>query len=235
MGFEVIAGHQPDTVIHHAYTEDNKVVLCSAQPKAYFSDRALHYGYGLNPPCNVTDGEGRPLPVFGPVSITAPRATPPFVKHISGSELVSVHDIETAPLPPRRSGKRWSMIHSEFNFISVNPEFAASPKDTAKYFRCEIQCSEPMRLAVLFGYDGPVKMWIDGKVTQLDPRGKNPAIPDDKSIPFRASKGKHEIVVALSANNGNAWGIYLRFERLDISQSDLKKGKPYTLPEVTQH
>ena len=72
-----------------------------------------------------------------------------------------------------------------------------------------------MSVNVLLGYDGPVKMWLDGKEVFVDPNGTNPAIKDSKSVRFEASKGRHRVVVALCTNKGAAWGIFLRLERSD--------------------
>ena len=47
---------------------------------------------------------------------------------------------------------------------------------------------------------------------------------DSARIPFTAAKGSHEILVGLDTNDGKAWGIFLRFERLDVSRRDLAKG-----------
>jgi sialate O-acetylesterase len=67
-------------------------------------------------------------------------------------------------------------------------------------------------------------MWIDGKEVFLDLNGTNPARRDAAKVPFLASKGKHEILVALDTNKGNAWGIFLRFKRLDVTRRQQAKG-----------
>ncbi|OGV71209.1 MAG: hypothetical protein A3K18_23220 [Lentisphaerae bacterium RIFOXYA12_64_32] len=94
------------------------------------------------------------------------------------------------------------------------------------YYACRIQCPTAMKLKALLGYDGPVKMWIDGKEVFSDPNGTNPAKPDAAKIAFTATKGEHEVLVALDSNTGNAWGIFLRFERVDISKRDQIQGLP---------
>jgi hypothetical protein len=103
------------------------------------------------------------------------------------------------------------------------------------YYAARVRCKTPMKLRMLLGYDGPVKAWIDGKEAYYDPKGTNPANVDKAKVPFSASKGEHEILVALDTNTGNAWGIYLRFERLDMPKRDVKKGIPWELlPQVVR-
>ena len=85
--------------------------------------------------------------------------------------------------------------------------------------------------SVLLGYDGPVKLWIDGKQLFHDPAGANPAIADAHTIAFEAGRGRHEALIALGTNNGAAWGVFLRFERRDVSASKLKDGH-YKMPKI---
>ena len=91
-----------------------------------------------------------------------------------------------------------------------------------------------MRLCARFGYDGPVKVWVDGKEIYHDPDGTNPALTDQKSVPFRVGTGSHEFLVALGTNGGLAWGIFLRFQRLAVSKRRLRLGRAsYVMPELT--
>jgi len=92
------------------------------------------------------------------------------------------------------------------------------------YFAAKISCKTPMRLAMLLGYDGPVKAWIDGREAFHDRLGSNPACVDAAKVPFDAAKGEHEILIALDSNQGSAAGIFLRFERLDLPKFDVAKG-----------
>ena len=114
--------------------------------------------------------------------------------------------------------------------LEIGPRGAEDP---LVYFACRIKCREKMKLAVHLGYDGPAKMWIDGKKAFYDPDGINPAIPDEGTGHFTANAGEHEVVVALGSNSGRAWGIFLRFERLDVTKLMVEQ-KPWTfaMPEI---
>jgi alpha-galactosidase len=94
------------------------------------------------------------------------------------------------------------------------------------YYAAKFNCGTAMPLKVLLGYDGPVKMWIDGKEVYTDPNGSNPAEADEGEVIMQAAKGGHEVLVALDSNGGNAWGIYLRFERRNVSKQEIVKGLP---------
>jgi hypothetical protein len=48
-----------------------------------------------------------------------------------------------------------------------------------------------------------------------DPAGTNPAEVDATATPFKARRGRHELLIALGTNGGRAWGLYLRLERTD--------------------
>ncbi|MBF0246232.1 MAG: hypothetical protein HQL31_13360, partial [Planctomycetes bacterium] len=94
-------------------------------------------------------------------------------------------------------------------------------------------CTESMRLVANLGYDGPVKVWLDGRAIHFDPEGTNPAAMFDASLPLQADKGKHELMIALLANCGLAWGIFLHFERLGVPLR-LRKAAPgaYAMPVI---
>ncbi|MEN8256162.1 MAG: family 20 glycosylhydrolase, partial [Verrucomicrobiota bacterium] len=88
--------------------------------------------------------------------------------------------------------------------------------DEVVYYVCRIRCPEAMPLDLGLGYDGPVKVWIDGKAVFLDAAGDHPAYADKVTLPFDAEEGAHEIVVALSSNKGKAIGIYFKLTRTDV-------------------
>ena len=63
---------------------------------------------------------------------------------------------------------------------------------------------------LLFGYDGPVRVFLDGVEVFADPNGTNPAVVDARRIPLRLPLGDHVLTVAMDTNDGKAWGIYAR-------------------------
>ncbi|MBI4474783.1 MAG: hypothetical protein HY646_19080, partial [Acidobacteria bacterium] len=128
----------------------------------------------------------------------------------------------------------WRVLESTTDFCDLHLELsAAAPQDRLVYFTCRLDVPEPMKLVAWLGYDGPVKLWLDGRELFHDPAGTNPATPDKARIPFNAEPGQHTVLVALGSNNGRAWGIFLRFERLDVPRRVIAEGpEHYRLPTV---
>lgn len=116
-------------------------------------------------------------------------------------------------------------------FCSRRDEFIVrAPEDVLVYYQCFLDLDEPMTLAANLGYDGPVKVWVDGKVVFADPNGVNPASPDDARVVFEGDRGRHEFLVALGSNAGRAWGIWLQFERQGLAAAPECAG--VALPKV---
>ncbi len=61
---------------------------------------------------------------------------------------------------------------------------------------------------LIYGADGPVKVWINGAPADCRPHATNPAIPGQYRARARWRRGANEIVFALASNRGNAWGIF---------------------------
>ncbi len=91
------------------------------------------------------------------------------------------------------------------------------PAESMLFVRARVRCAESMRVAVLLGYDGPVKLFVDGDAIFHDPDGCNPAIPDSAAPEVVLEAGEHELSVALGSNGGLAWGIFLRLRRVDLA------------------
>jgi hypothetical protein len=88
-----------------------------------------------------------------------------------------------------------------------------------------------MKLALLLGYDGPVKAWLNTQKILHDPAGTNPAVMDLKHHKFDATVGEHHVLIALGTNNRRAWGIFARLERLGLTAKSIQE-KQYKMPVV---
>lgn len=196
---------------------------------------SVHYGIGADPVCNIVDEANRSLPVFGPMYLSKPRALTSFIRQMRVSDMLpsagKPHELprpalESLPMKPRTFGGDFCDIHMDVQ--------AHGGGDALIVFACRFQCPQPMRLKLEMGYDGPVKAWIDQDAVFHDPSGTNPAKPTDKgTATFEAAAGEHELIVALGTNNGSAWGVFLRFERLDVSRRQLQAGPlAYQLPAL---
>ena len=59
-----------------------------------------------------------------------------------------------------------------------------------------------------YGADGPVKLWVNGKVVDCRPEATNPAVEGEYLIRVPWRRGKNRIVLGLSSNHGKAWGVF---------------------------
>jgi len=217
----------------HVYRVDldgNRAILhTSFTPEELYS-KELWYGYGMAPYCNITDAADRALPVFGPLPAGAPRALTPYVRALRVSRPEPApHPLTALAYPANVPLQTWS---TEKDFCDQHLLISGTaPRELAIYHACRFTCTEPMKLLALVGYDGPVRVWLDGQPVYHDPDGATPARPDKGSIPFAAAADSHEIIVALGTNHGLAWGIFLRFERTDLRQRQIERGD-YVLPVI---
>lgn len=145
-----------------------------------------------------------------------------FVRSPEVSRILPHQDLAGVAYPARAALGLKKRIFSE-NLLDVHKELGAAGPALV-YFACRIQCVENMELEARIGYDGPIKVWVDGCAVFHDPHGINPAGTDKAKIPFKVKKGTHQILVGLDSSNGNAWGIRLRFMRLDVKPRRPTKG-----------
>ncbi|MCE9589755.1 MAG: sialate O-acetylesterase [Planctomycetes bacterium] len=237
----VICDPNPVKVIWDIELKGDEVHLHTNFARAALSNKSLHYGHGTDPVCNITDAADRLIPVMGPVTIGEQRAiTPPMttldvafpidMDAESGCDRV----LNGLKLPPNLDTLPWKNRTFPGPMIDLHTEYdGLKPRDFITYFRCRFEAPEEMKLSVVLGYDGPVKLWVDGKELWHDPHGTNPAWEDRAKAPCNVKAGTHEIVVALASNEAKAWGIFLRLERTDISKALIKKGpSAYVMPRA---
>lgn len=160
------------------------------------------------------------------------RALTPFISRI----LVSRRQPSAGKLDRLELPQDWQALKLEVRdfpagFCDLHPDVFAAADDAMAWFVGTLECAEPMRLRAWLGYDGPVKMWVDGKLRFHDPKGTNPAGKDAVNVPLSVGPGRHPVVLALGSNEGRAWGLYLRFERCGLPRRRLVAGeKAWGLP-----
>lgn len=235
MGFELvdgeISGHVYDTVL-----ERNRAIVRTDLTSDGMSNMGLYYGFGNHPACNITDAADRSLPMFGPVRVGRLRALTPFQTHFRLSRVFDgAGNLSGLKRPHSARAMGWRDKRFAAGFCDVQTEWRdAAQEDRLIYYACKLQCDEAMKLNACVGYDGPVKMWIDGRLRYQDPDGINPGVEDQGVVPFRAARGEHEVIVALGSNHGMAWGMMLRFERTDVTAAELRRDPAqYVMPRVS--
>jgi uncharacterized protein (DUF608 family) len=162
----------------------------------------------------------------------APHARTAFARSLLVSPLLPFDGDIEALAPPKDLALESRAFPGDF--CDRHGEISAhESKDMVAYYQCPFECSEPMQLEMLLGYDGPVALWVDGQKLYADATGTNPAEPGETSVPFIAARGKHAVLVALGSNKGKAWGIFLQLERTDLTQRAKRdRAAPVTLPRL---
>ncbi len=185
----------------------------------------LGYGLGFDPACNITDSRGISLPAFGPLTFNRARAMLPFVMTWRKTELLPVQQ----PLDRLPCVVVKGVVKTyEGGFVNENAEWRG--KAGQVYFSSVLKLPEAMKLRFFMGYDGPFRMWVDGKSFFTDMNGINPCIADESSKLTTLSRGQHVVTVAMDTNEGCAWGFFLRFERMEVSAKDRRDGT-FSRPE----
>ncbi len=230
-----ICNPSPVNTVFRTDLEKNTVILRTASPVTDIENASLHYGYGLMPYCNITDSEDRSLPVFGPHPVGVLRAVSRFATRLRVSKAMpSAGKLQGLPFPKNMEDLKLKTREFSGNFCDLHLDLLKSaPEDVLVYFACDIECSEQMKLSACIGYDGPVKLWVDGNEIFHDPKGCNPATLDQGVAKFNGTPGRHQVLVALGSNSGRAWGIFLRFVRHDVNPKLVRLGpENYKMPEI---
>jgi hypothetical protein len=219
--------------IYRIDLDGRKAIVRADVPRFELEGSSLYHGAGFDPYCNITDGADRALPAFGPMPVGARRhALMAFVRKLRVSRILPTTDMTKLTCPRDLNGLGLETREFAGNFCDRHGELSTAGAALV-YFVCGFNCSERMSLAIHFGYDGPTKAWLDRKEIFYDPDGINPADASDATLPFNAAKGRHELVVALDSNKGQAWGIFLRFERERISKRLMSKWPDgVAMPEI---
>ena len=191
----------------------------------------LSYGRGVDPGCNITDSRGHALPVFGPVECQRPGALLPYATRWQRTGVVAApKPLRALPSPRIEAFAAAAKTFGDDGFIEDHADWVDRPGHV--YFWSRIELSEPMKLDFLMGYDGPFRLWLDGRPFFDALHGTNPCLPDEGSKIAALKAGSHLITVAMDTNGGRAWGFFLRFRRLDIPADAIRTGA-YSLPSYS--
>ena len=236
-GFSLLnAEHQELHSIYRIDLKDNKAILQTGLGPDYdLASISECYGYGVYAYCNITDQADRSLPVFAPESITHDQRPQRSVRTVRISKILPpAGKLEQVVCPDTSNPTlEWTSRTFPSSFCDLHLELGKYTDNAMVFFASKLRCEELMHLQVGLGYDGPIKLWIDKNEIFYDPNGTNPAWIDKTKVPVTVQAGEHEIVVALSANFGKAWGIFLRLYRTDLTKDQIKEGPDhYKLPEI---
>jgi len=83
-------------------------------------------------------------------------------------------------------------------------------QDGLLYIRGKLNFSKAGMGHLLYGVDGPIKVWVNGKAVDWRPGAKHPCIPDQYQVPVKWKKGDNSLLFAIHTNQGRARGISVR-------------------------
>jgi hypothetical protein len=222
-GFALLDGEGRDmAAIFKTTLHGNIARLHFQQGVSLAGDTRLVYGHGRMPVCNLTDGRGCALAGFGPQTFVKPDAYLPFVvtwlvKPVVPSPAAGLGELEC---PDLRDGGAELKTYNAEGFINEHPRWEKAAGHG--YFSARLTLAEAMKLEFLIGYDGPFRLWIDGKPVYKDINGINPCVADEFSKQVPLAAGVRTITVAMDLNHGAAWGFFLRFRRVDVTAAQIK-------------
>ncbi len=100
------------------------------------------------------------------------------------------------------------------------------------YLEASIDRPRKERGFFAFGADGPVKVWVNDRAVDCRRDASNPAIDGQYVVSVLWRKGSNRIVLALSTNDGKAWGAFGRVAPADaLSVRGLSGRRPGTSAE----
>ncbi len=177
----------------------------------------LIYGHGTNPVALLRDDRDLAIPVTGPLPIKDEPLPGPGLVFWAGGP--SVHPTKLNQLdadkvaalarkePVRKGGESYWP-----DFINLHSHWVGHSGIAC--FVTEIESATAQKLHLGFGYDGPVRLWLDDREIYFDPNGTNPCVADHHLVPVKLPRGRHRIALAIDVNGGAAWGFALRWVQL---------------------
>jgi hypothetical protein len=151
--------------------------------------------------------------------LTVKRATPrPTVNGMQGSLLrkFECSMLQRAPAniaqaPAVKASLLFSPVSTvvpETAFCDVRNFHAG--KHGLLYIRTSCQMETGGAGRLLYGVDGPVRVWVNGQAVDCRPNASNPAIEGQYGVPVRWRKGVNDICFGLVTQHGRAWGVFAR-------------------------
>lgn len=123
--------------------------------------------------------------------------------------LPAAKDIRSVPLPDANLEFSPVPFVAELQFVDIRSVHGGD-KDGLVYVRGTLDRLRDGKGRLLYGADGPVKVWVNGTAVGCEPRTTNPAVVDQYSAAVAWKKGRNEILFAICTNAGKAWGVMAR-------------------------
>ncbi len=127
--------------------------------------------------------------------------------HFEVSELLPAPaDIRTVEAPPDGLVFRPGVLLESVGLCDVRPFHRG--QHGMVYVRVKHTANSSRAGRLLYGADGPVKVWVNGIAVGCHPEATNPAVPGQFHADVTWRAGENGIVFALVTNAGRAWGVF---------------------------
>lgn len=196
---------KPMGMIHKISVHDDTVTLEVSQALSLVFGYA--YGYGLDPVCNIVDGRGMGLPMFGPIPSMGQTGSAFMVNWQVAGPLTD-REVATAALP--EDGLAWTAPHSVATTL-VMPQDVNAPRPGMFYLRTAVAVKEAGCFKISMGADSPYRIWINGREAAVNLKATNPCNADEYGHEVEFQAGRNEIVLSFDGRMGKGWGINMRF------------------------
>ncbi|MCM8788268.1 MAG: hypothetical protein NC907_00585, partial [Candidatus Omnitrophica bacterium] len=137
-----------------------------------------------------------------------------YIQQWQVSELLDIANLDhTNPEEALKLAKRSIMCKSSGTSLAgfVDTREISNSQAGIIYLIAKVAFESDTRALLSLGYDGPVRVWVNGKEIFYGP-GTNPAIRDQTKVFASVKKGNNLIAIALDTNGGKAWGIFCRIK-----------------------
>jgi hypothetical protein len=119
-------------------------------------------------------------------------------------------DVRSVPPPPTHLVFQPAPYLDDLHLISVLG--LHGNRNGLIYLKTVIRFPKASQALLLYGADGPVKVWVNGREIDCRPEATNPAVADQFQVVVRWRKGPNELVFALHTNQGKAWGLLCKLD-----------------------
>jgi sialate O-acetylesterase len=169
----------------------------------------ITYGRGYRLRCNLTDGRDLAMPVFAKQPIGGDEGLRPFVTTWRVHPPVETTAfIDEMKKPDLVSGTAETKTYPD-GFINEHKSWQG--KSGHAFFETTVELDQARMIEVLMGYDGPFRIWINGRSFFCNAAGANPCLPDENGKQITLPAGRHEFLVGMDIAHGRTWGFFLRW------------------------
>ena len=180
--------------------------VCSREPSSHAAWELRHLTSGIEECFGPFDGLGQRLSDLERRLRLTYSLPVPLVRFECSGLREPVADIRSVPLP--RPGESFAPATAVTDEQFIDVRAFHGDRDGVLYLRTRWQPEQAGSGRLVFGADGPLKVWVNGTELACAPALTNPARRDAGYCLVDWRGDANEIVFALGTNQGKAWGVF---------------------------